>query len=153
MNNINETTELVLPEIVVDTLNLCRRCGLRSTKALRQVIHILAKENKPCTLKELLRHELLSCQADHATLYRMMTKLAELGVVNQLGLRQRAAFYVLAGKNRDGLEYAVCKDDDQIYKIKLDLDIKPILEEVARQTGLKDIQHELVFYGKRASNS
>ena len=80
-----------MSEIVTQIIDRCRAAGLRRTKALEELIVTLLDSARPMTLSELASSPRLRDQCDKATVFRLLQRLAEKGVVRRLGLHERAA--------------------------------------------------------------
>ena len=63
----------------------CRERGLRRTKAMEEVLRELIRRDGPVTLAELAVSERLVEQCDKATVYRLLMRLEEKGIVRRLG--------------------------------------------------------------------
>ena len=79
-----------------ELINHCRTSGLRRTKALEVLLATLLKADRPMTLARLQKSRALSSQCDKATIYRLLHRLADAGIVRRLGLHERAAYFALA---------------------------------------------------------
>ena len=77
--------------VVRETIERCRAAGLRRTKALEELVSTLLESRRPMTLSELAASKRLTDQCDKATVFRLLQRLTEHGVVRRLGLHERAA--------------------------------------------------------------
>ena len=86
-------------------IRTCRERGLRRTKAMQELLRLLIDSDRPLTLAELCGAEPLVDQCDRATVYRLLGRLEEKGIVRRLGFRERAAYYVFCfpGEHHDYL--------------------------------------------------
>jgi len=86
-------------------IRTCRERGLRRTKAMQELLRSLIGSERPMTLAELCGLESLAEQCDRATVYRLLGRLEERGVVRRLGLHERSAYYVFSypGEHHDYL--------------------------------------------------
>ena len=91
--------------IVQDTIDRCRTAGLRRTKALEELVTTLLESERPMTLSELAASNRLADQCDKATVFRLLQRLTEHGIVRRLGLHERAAYFTLLvpGRHSDYL--------------------------------------------------
>ena len=130
--------------VVAEVLARLRPLGLRRTRLLESVLAHLARHARPTTIGEL--GAALSGTCDPATLYRMIERLVQAGVVRRLGLHDRALYYELGlpGHHRD---YLICTGCGAIGEIGARCPVGELETRLAASTGYADLRHELVFYG------
>ena len=135
-----------MSKIVDDIIDRLRQAGMRKTKALVELVHTLAEDNKPHTLAELCASKRLVDLCDKATVFRLLQKLADNGVVRRLGLHERAAYFVLLipGKHSD---YLICTSCGSIEAIKAPCPVHALEDEIREKTGFRNLYHELEFFG------
>ena len=123
-----------------------RSRGLRRTRALDLLIREMASREKPVTIADLTAAESLREQCDPATIYRLLMKLEEHGMVRRLGLHDRAAYFILVvpGRHHD---YLVCTGCGKIEAIKAPCPVHELEEEIREKTGYRGLYHELEFFG------
>jgi Fe2+ or Zn2+ uptake regulation protein len=133
-------------DLVKETIDRCREAGLRRTKALEELITTLLESGRPMTLAELAASGRLADQCDKATVFRLLQRLAEHGVVRRLGLHERAAYFTLLvpGKHSD---YLICTKCGSIESIQAPCPVHQLEEEIRRKTGYRNLYHELEFFG------
>ncbi len=136
----------MLNPIVCATIERCRAAGLRRTKALEELVITLLENPRPMTLSELASSKRLSDQCDKATVFRLLRRLTEHGVVRRLGLHERAAYFTLLvpGKHRD---YLICTRCGSIEPIQAPCPVHQLEDEIREKTGFKNLYHELEFFG------
>ncbi|HEY8990910.1 MAG TPA: transcriptional repressor [Luteolibacter sp.] len=124
----------------------CRDVGLRRTKALEELIATLLESDRPMTLAELAGSERLVSQCDKATVFRLLQRLADKGLVRRLGLHERAAYFTLLvpGRHQD---YLICTECGSIEPVQAPCPVHELEEEIRRKTGFKGLYHELEFFG------
>lgn len=132
--------------LVKETIDRCRKAGLRRTKALEELIITLLESERPMTLAELSASERLADQCDKATVFRLLQRLAEHAVVRRLGLHERAAYFTLLvpGKHSD---YLICTKCGSIEAIQAPCPVHQLEEEIRQKTGYRNLYHELEFFG------
>ena len=125
----------------------CRDLGLRRTKALELLIETLLGSPRPMTLAELSEHDNLSTQCDRATVFRLLQRLTDKGVVRRLGLHERAAYFtlLLEGRHQD---FLICSECGKIEAIKAACPVHQLEKDIAASTGFTGLYHELEFFGK-----
>lgn len=127
-------------------LQQCRDLGLRRTKALESLIDTLLASHRPMTLAELSEHENLAAQCDRATVFRLLQRLTDKGIVRRLGLHERAAYFtlLLEGRHQD---FLICSECGKIEAIKAPCPVHQLEKEIAESTGFTKLYHELEFFG------
>ena len=131
-------------EVVRGKISLVRSLGMRRTRLLENVLHDLAMRGRPVTIAQI--EESLGDVCDTATLYRMMERLVEAGVLRRIGFHERARYYelVLPGRHHD---YLICTRCGAIGDIDLACPVHSLESELASRTGYTGLQHDLVFFG------
>ena len=132
--------------VLRQTVDRCREAGLRRTKALEELAATLLECDRPMTLSELAASPRLSDQCDKATVFRLLQRLDEKGIVRRLGLHERAAYFtlLLPGRHRD---YLICTGCGTITAVKAPCPVHQLEEEIRRETGYRGLYHELEFFG------
>lgn len=132
--------------LIKDLIDRCRATGLRRTKALEQLLVTLADSDRPMTLSELSHSERLSDQCDKATVFRLLQRLAAIGIIRRLGLHERAAYFTLLipGRHQD---YLICMECGSIEPIQAPCPVHQLEREICEKTGYKNLYHELEFFG------
>lgn len=131
---------------VIQAIGRCRDLGLRRTKALEELLATLVEADRPMTLAELASSERLADQCDKATVYRLLQRLSEHGILRRLGLHERAAYFTLLqpGKHSD---YLICTGCGKIESIKAPCPVHELEDEIREKTGYQGLYHELEFFG------
>jgi len=124
----------------------CRKLGLRRTKALEEVLRELVSRDCPVTLADLTDSERISNQCDKATVYRLLIRLQEKGVVRRLGFHERAARYIIKypGEHYD---FLICTECGSIDKLNISCPVERLEKEIASKSGFREVYHELEFFG------
>lgn len=124
----------------------CRAEGLRRTKALENLLATLLASERPMTLAELTESPLLAKQCDQTTVFRLLQRLADKGILRRLGLHERAAYFtlLLPGQHRD---YLICTHCGSIEPVKAPCPVHELEKEIQFTTGYKNLYHELEFFG------
>ncbi|MGD7651921.1 MAG: Fur family transcriptional regulator [Verrucomicrobiales bacterium] len=124
----------------------CRELGLRRTKAMQELFSTLVEEDRPMTLAELAGSDRLADVCDQATVFRLLRRLADHGIVRRLGLHERAAYFTLVvpGKHSD---YLICTKCGSIAAVDAPCPVHKLEEEIREKTGFRGLYHELEFFG------
>ncbi len=125
---------------------LCRTEGLRRTKALEELLTTLLESDRPMTLAELAESPRLSNQCDKATVFRLLQRLADKGILRRLGLHERAAYFALLLPNLHR-DYLICTECGSIEPINAPCPVHELEKEIKFTTGYKNLYHELEFFG------
>lgn len=135
-----------MKELLQSTIDRCREAGLRKTKALEELISALLSCGRPMTLSELSASPQLADQCDKATVFRLLQRLTEHGIIRRLGLHERAAYFTLLvpGKHSD---YLICTSCGSIETVSAACPVHHLEEEIRVKTGYKNLYHELEFFG------
>lgn len=135
-------TTTTLPQAV----ERARTAGLRRTKALEDVLRMLISARRPLTLADLADSKELASGADRATVYRLLMKLEERGLIRRLGLHDRSAYYTIVhpGEHND---YLICTKCGTIEKLDISCPVEALENEIEKQSGFKKLYHELEFFG------
>lgn len=137
---------LPMNPLVQEMIQRLRSSGLRRTKALEELITTLLESERPMTLAELAASARMADQCDKATVFRLLQRLAEHGVVRRLGLHERAAYFTLLvpGKHSD---YLICTSCGSIEAIQAPCPVHHLEDEIRVKTGFRNLYHELEFFG------
>ncbi|HSG35472.1 MAG TPA: transcriptional repressor [Sphingomonadaceae bacterium] len=129
-----------------EAVDRCRKLGLRRTKALEELLTTLLENSRPMTLAELAGSSRLVDLCDKATVYRLLQRLTEHGIIRRLGLHERAAYFTLLqpGKHSD---YLICTSCGKIEAIKAPCPVHELEDEIREKTGYQGLYHELEFFG------
>ena len=114
---------------------------------MQELLRVLIDSERPLTLAELCDAEELVDQCDRATVYRLLGRLEEKGIVRRLGFRERAAYYVFCfpGEHQD---YLICTECGKIESLGLACPVEALEKQVMNDTGFTGIYHELEFFGR-----
>ncbi len=132
-------------ELVEQVIKRLKTKGFRRTEALASLLTEMARSHRPMTFAELGSLTSLAGR-DQATIYRIIVKLDEAGVLRRLGFRDRAAHYqlIIPGHHHD---YLVCKSCGTVAEVDVPQPLEPLEKEIAAQSGWKAVEHELEFFG------
>lgn len=91
-----------------DYKQLLREKGLKATPARLEVLEILEKVEKPLSIKAILSR-LSDKTINQATLYRIVTKLKEVGILNMVMLEHNHGHYqIVTEKDTHHIVCTVC---------------------------------------------
>lgn len=124
----------------------CRERGLRRTKALEVILQVLTDRARPMTLAELAASAELEGQCDKATIYRLLVRLDQHGIVRRVGLHERSAYYAIIHPG-EHFDYLVCTTCGTIDQIDLPCPLGALEKEITQKFGYTQVYHELEFFG------
>ena len=124
----------------------CRRAGLRKTAAREAILAFLDKRGAPVTLSMVAEDPEIAEGCDPATVFRILQKIEEIGVVRRIWLHERTPYYVLAEAGRHN-DYVLCVGCGKVEATGLACPARAMEEEVAGRLGYASVRHELGFYG------
>ena len=90
------TSSDTVPELV----QRCRDRGLRRTDSLEMVLQLLLDAERPLTASEIVEAPELKGHCDPATVYRLLVRLEEHGILRRLGLRDRIQAALFAHEHK-----------------------------------------------------
>ncbi len=124
----------------------CRELGLRRTVAMEEVLRALIGSERPLTLADLADSESLRDQCDRATVYRLLVRLEEKGILRRLGLHDRAGYFTMKypGEHSD---YLICSECGRIDELDIACPVEALEKEISRESGFQRLYHELEFFG------
>lgn len=123
----------------------CTAAGLRKTEALKSCLSVLAAARQPMTLQQIAEDPRFTTECDPATVYRLIQRLEENRIVRRIGFHSRAAHYCLReGSHQD---YLICRDCGSVEILEIACPVEHLENQIADDSGYKDLEHELEFYG------
>lgn len=126
-------------------LNQLWEYGVKTTKALSLLVDEMLLHERPFTISEL--NELPTLEMlNPTTLYRLITKMEQVGLVRRIGLHTRAAHYLL---NLPGVQshYIVCISCGDVCQIHPPKPSESVETIIAQQTGWWGVRQQLEFFG------
>lgn len=132
--------------LVEQTLARLREAGMRKTRAMEELVLTLVENERPMTLAELANSKRLTDLCDKATVFRLLQKFTDHGVVRRLGLHERAAYFVLLVPGRHS-DYLICTKCGSIEAVQAPCPVHQLEAEIREKTGYQNLYHELEFFG------
>lgn len=133
------------PIEIENLLATCTSVGLRRTDALKSCLAVLAVADRPMTLQQISEDPRFTTDCDPATVYRLISRLEEHRIVRRIGFHSRAAHYCLRVSSHQ--DYLVCRDCGSVEVLDIACPVEHLEMKIARDSGYRDIEHELEFYG------
>ncbi len=131
-------------EVVAWAVQACREKGLRRTKAMEELLRGLIESGRPLTLMDLASS--MGDQCDKATVYRLLVRLEEKGIIRRLGLHERSAYFTMRYPDRHD-DYLICTECGSIDSLDISCPVETLEREISEQSGFRKLYHELEFFG------
>lgn len=135
-----------LEERVEWALGVCRENGMRRTHALRQILAVLFQLGRPIGWASLAKEPQLEGSCDPSSIFRILVKLEEIGLVRRMGSPERSYYFMLnlPGEHH---EHIICRQCGKIENLEIECPVEKLEQKVGVKTGYGDIYHELEFFG------
>lgn len=134
-----------LTHAVQDILAILLARGFKRTHALVCLLHEMAADPRPCSVAEWSARPTLR-ERNPVTLYRLMLKLEQAGVVRRVNLGERAQSFqlVLPGVPPD---FLVCTRCGGLEAVQTPPEIRTMEVRLAEQAGWRAVRRELELFG------
>ncbi len=124
----------------------CRSKGLRKTALLVALLRLFLNSIKPISVQAIQSDSSIGDSCDTATVYRLLGRLEERGIVRRIGSHERSMHYVLnLGHNHR--EYLICTQCGGVEVLDFPCPVDTLEQKIARKTGYQHLYHELQFFG------
>lgn len=124
----------------------CRAAGFRRTRSLKLVLRRLAERDLPIPVADLVADPDLKSSHDKATVYRILSRLDELGLVRRVGLHERSAAYALHVPNQHH-DYLICTECGGMSGLPGDCPVGLLSGKLSKTIGFNVTRHELILWG------
>jgi Fe2+ or Zn2+ uptake regulation protein len=127
-------------------LEHCREHKMRRTQALRELLRYLLKHDLPISWAALSREPEILAVCDPSSVFRVLVKLEEIGLVRRMGSPARSYFFKLQipGEHHD---YIICTDCGAIDQLQMECPVEKLEKRITAETGYRKLYHELDFFG------
>ncbi len=132
-------------EIIESIVSRLRETGMRRTDALEELLRAMLAHHRPFLLSELAEMPGLSGR-DQATIYRLVTKLKDVGIIRQISLGEKGNYFQLHLPDHHH-DYVVCRECGKITEVPFDCVLGAIQEKLSREFGWTNLSHSLAFQG------
>ncbi|MGY8639983.1 MAG: Fur family transcriptional regulator [Verrucomicrobiales bacterium] len=133
-------------ESIIDgIIERLRKTGMRKTAALEELLQTMLTHHRPFLLTELGEMPGLA-DRDQATVYRLIMKLKDAGVVRQLSLGEKGNYFQLNLANHHH-DYLLCRECGIVTEVPVECVLKSVEEKLAVQHGWENLTHSLAFQG------
>lgn len=124
----------------------CVKLGMRLTPVREALLGELAASRIPARLNDLLQASSLAGRCDSTTVYRTLMLFQELSVIRQVGLPDRAGYFLLNAPG-ESCHFLVCRRCGVISELPPSEHCRGLEAGIARHHGYADLEHELRFFG------
>jgi len=119
--------------------------GFRRTPGLRNLILEMVAHPAPAPIAYWAGLPGLS-ELNLVTIYRLIMKLEQAGVVRGVHLRERAQCYQLIQSGQQP-DYLICTNCGDLQPVAAPPELHLMEQELAANSGWKAVRHELEFFG------
>lgn len=135
------------PELTVEGLVAAARSrGLRKTALLVALFKLLLRLEKPVSVHTIQADPAIGDGCDTATVYRLLGRLEERGIVRRIGSHERSTHYVL-NHGHCHREYLICTECGSVEALDFPCPVDRLEQSIAEKTGYRRLYHELQFFG------
>ena len=122
-----------------------RGLGLRVTKARAGVMRVLEEKDRPMDVGEIFSGlKSRGVRVDRVTVYRVLERLVEKGVIGQVDFREGKLRYELKNEHHHHLVCKDCGSVEAVYGDKLG----EVEKQIQRQYQFVVKEHALEFFGR-----
>jgi Fur family transcriptional regulator, ferric uptake regulator len=152
MPNHGDCNESPLDELSLDKIvELLRAHGMRITKNRIQILETLLSADKPLSLDEIqLGSTVAGIAPDYATVFRVMTLLENLKIVQRVNLNRSCSFYELLNPKQH-YDHIICTQCGKVTLMVDSCPVERVERQIEKQYGFSEIRHSLEFFGKCAA--
>jgi len=124
----------------------CQDRGLRKTQARDALLTFLVESPVPVTWRTMSESSELSEVCNRSTIYRLLIKFEQIGLVRRITVREQSPFFTIAvpGEHND---YVVCTECATIQSLHIACPGSRLEKQLQEQLGFSDMHHEFAFYG------
>jgi Fur family ferric uptake transcriptional regulator len=122
--------------------------GERITIVRREIVTILAENNKPLSANEIIK--LLADRriaVNKTTVYRQLDLLQEYSMIHEIRLNDRTRRYEITEESEEHHHHLVCLKCKKIEDINFTEDLERQEKIIKKKKGFKVLQHSLEFFG------
>jgi Fur family transcriptional regulator, ferric uptake regulator len=129
-------------------ISLLRTHGMRITKNRTRILDALLRADGPLSLDEIQsRAGLRGAVPDFATVFRVMTILEGLGIVQKVPLNRSCSYYELLDPQQH-YDHIICTECGNVTVMIDCCPVENVERQIERQYGYSEIRHSLEFFGK-----
>ncbi|MEI6352033.1 MAG: transcriptional repressor [Verrucomicrobiota bacterium] len=124
----------------------CHDRGLRKTQARDALLKLLVESEAPVNWRTLSETPVLKELCDPSTVYRLLVKLEQIGLVRRITVREQPPFFTIGvpGEHND---YVVCTECSSIRSLHFECPGSRLSKQIEERLGFRGLHHEFAFYG------
>lgn len=127
-------------------IQYCHDRGLRKTRARDALLAVLARSN-PITWGTLSETPPLNELCNPSTVFRLLVKLEEIGLVRRITVRERPPFFTMIRPGDQHNDYVVCTGCASVQRLEITCPGSQLERQLEEEFGFRGLHHEFVFYG------
>jgi len=122
--------------------------GQRMTRKRRGILQSLLDSKQPLALQEIRdRTEAVAgIRPDYATVFRLVTVLEKLNLVNRVNLQRSSSYFELNDPGRH-YDHLVCRTCGTVVVLDIPCPVRQAEKQIVRQYGFREVSHSLEFFG------
>ncbi|HWL52885.1 MAG TPA: transcriptional repressor [Chthoniobacteraceae bacterium] len=124
----------------------CHDKGVRKTRARDALIHCLL-ELGPISWRGLSESSPLSEICNPSTVFRLLVRLEEIGLVRRITVRGKPPFFTIGLPGDQHNDYVVCTECASIQNLHILCPGNRLEKQLEEEFGFRGVHHEFVFYG------
>lgn len=129
-------------------LDLLRTEGLRITPGRTRILEVFFEAKNPLSLEDIRERSTNGKTGpDYATVFRMVTLLEKLGLVQKVNLQRSSSFYELHDPSRH-YDHVVCTECGKVVLISEPCPLGKLEDTISKRYGFRDLTHSLEFFGR-----
>lgn len=101
----------------------------------------------PATWRGLSESEELKQICNPSTVFRLLTRLEEIGLIRRITIREKPPFFAIALPGEHQNDYVVCTECASIQDIHILCPGSQLEKQLEEELGFRRLRHEFAFYG------
>lgn len=119
---------------------------MRKTKARDALItHML--DSGPVSWRSLSESSPLSEMCNPSTVFRLLVRLEEIGLIRRITVRGKPPFFTIALPGNQHNDYVVCTECASIQNLNILCPGNRLERQLEEELGFRGLHHEFAFYG------
>jgi len=104
-------------------------------------------QSGPATWRTLSEESPLKDLCDPSTVFRLLVKLEEIGLIRRITIREKPPFFSIALPGEHHNDYVVCTECASIQDIHILCPGTRLERQLEEELGFRQLRHEFAFYG------
>jgi len=124
----------------------CHDKGVRKTRARDALLEVLLTSG-PVTWRGLSESSPLKELCNPSTVFRLLVRLEEIGLIRRITVREKPPFFTLALPGEQHNDYVVCTECATIQGLHIMCPGSRLEKQLEEELGFRGLHHEFAFYG------